>query len=176
MSRLARAVSFGGAAKIPLLTLALGASAPGAQAAPASSPEPTPSWSATGNQSDAHFGYSVAPAGDVNGDGYADVLVGARSFDSGEQNEGRAFVYHGSPDGLSSSPDWFVEGDQVLAFLGHRVIRQNHLGDWGTHVGMLIALMFDRFEPSKIDAGEFEIADLDSFYRDAQQRYTSDEV
>jgi FG-GAP repeat/FG-GAP-like repeat len=54
----------------------------------------------TGNQADANFGVSVASAGDVNGDGYADVVVGASSFDSGELNEGAAFVYIGSSLGI----------------------------------------------------------------------------
>lgn len=63
----------------------------------------------------------------------------------------------------------------VLEFLGHDIIRQNHLGDWGTHIGMLIAHMFEEFETTKIETGEFEIADLDGFYRYAQKRYSSDE-
>ena len=36
----------------------------------------------------------MAPAGDVNGDGYADVIVGAPDYDNGQADEGRAFVYH----------------------------------------------------------------------------------
>jgi len=63
----------------------------------------------------------------------------------------------------------------VLELIGHDVVRQNHLGDWGTHIGMLIAHMFDKFTSSKMESGEFEIADLDAFYRDAQKRYTGDE-
>ena len=51
----------------------------------------------------------------------------------------------------------------VLEFLGHDVIRQNHLGDWGTHVGMLIAHMFETFNEAKVKSGDFEIADLDAF-------------
>ena len=62
----------------------------------------------------------------------------------------------------------------VLEFLGHEVIRQNHLGDWGTHIGMLLAHMFETFDRSTIESGGFRIADLDSFYRDAQGRYSSD--
>ena len=50
------------------------------------------------------FGVSVGTAGDVNGDGYGDVIVGAPRYDNGETNEGRAFVYHGSATGLSASP------------------------------------------------------------------------
>ena len=40
-----------------------------------------------------------ATAGDVNGDGYADVIVGAPGYDNGQTDEGRAFVYHGSASG-----------------------------------------------------------------------------
>jgi FG-GAP-like repeat/FG-GAP repeat len=46
------------------------------------------------------FGCSVATAGDVNGDGYSDVIVGARNATNGQANEGLAYVYHGSMTGL----------------------------------------------------------------------------
>lgn len=39
------------------------------------------------------FGLSVGTAGDVNGDGYSDVIVGAHRYDNGQTDEGRAFVY-----------------------------------------------------------------------------------
>ena len=42
----------------------------------------------------------MGTAGDVNGDGYADVIVGARYYDNGQTDEGRAYVYHGSATGL----------------------------------------------------------------------------
>jgi hypothetical protein len=77
-----------------------------------------PSWKAQGDQQDAQFGVSVATAGDVNGDGYADVVVGADRYDNGQFNEGRAFVYHGSASGLSITPDWTAESDQVSARFG----------------------------------------------------------
>ena len=44
----------------------------------------------------------MATAGDVNGDGFSDVIVGAYSYDNGETDEGRAFVYHGSAAGLAT--------------------------------------------------------------------------
>ena len=44
----------------------------------------TPDWTAQGNQTTAYFGYSVGTAGDVNGDGYSDVIVGAYLYDQGQ--------------------------------------------------------------------------------------------
>src|SRR6185503_15215080 len=51
----------------------------------------------TGAASDDQFGYSVSTAGEVNGDGYADVIVGAVRNDAGGVDAGRAYVYHGGP-------------------------------------------------------------------------------
>jgi len=56
---------------------------------------------------------------------------------------------------------------RVLEFLGDTVIRQNHVGDWGTQFGMLLAYM----EQQKADVGEKQLADLEEFYRAAKQRF-----
>ncbi len=79
---------------------------------------PIPDWTAEGDQTSAQFGYSVSSAGDVNGDGFADVLVGAIFYDNGQIDEGRAYLYYGSASGLSTAPDWTAEGDQAYAHLG----------------------------------------------------------
>jgi hypothetical protein len=78
----------------------------------------SPAWTAEGDQASAYFGYSVATAGDVNGDGYSDVLVGTPYYDNGETDEGRAWVYHGGPAGLAATPAWTAESDQVEARFG----------------------------------------------------------
>jgi FG-GAP repeat protein len=78
-------------------------------------------WRAQGDQASANFGRSAASAGDVNGDGYDDVIVGAWFYDNGQTDEGRAFVYHGSAAGLSTTPDWTVESDQAGAYFGYSV-------------------------------------------------------
>ena len=52
------------------------------------------------NQASA-LGGSVASAGDVNGDGYADVIVGANGYDAGQNDEGAAFVFLGSASGIA---------------------------------------------------------------------------
>lgn len=55
---------------------------------------------------------------------------------------------------------------RVLEHLGHEVVRQNHVGDWGTQFGMLLAYL----EEQSVDA-EAELADLENFYRQAKQRF-----
>jgi hypothetical protein len=81
----------------------------------------TPSWTGTIDRSGAGFGYSVSTAGDVDGDGFGDVIVGAPFSSNGQGNEGEAFVYLGSPSGLSIVPVWTTEGNQGGAFLGNAV-------------------------------------------------------
>ena len=81
----------------------------------------TADWTAEGDQAGAHFGDSVGTAGDVNGDGYADIIIGAYGYDSPEENEGRAFVYHGSPAGPSLTADWTAESNQLDALFGSSV-------------------------------------------------------
>jgi CSLREA domain-containing protein len=69
-----------------------------------------PGWTASGENDGDRFGVSVASAGDVNGDGYADAIVGARSYGSGQ---GRAYVYHGSSTGLVATPALTLTGENV---------------------------------------------------------------
>ncbi len=73
---------------------------------------PTPNWSAESNVAGANFGYSASTAGDANGDGYADVIIGAPGYGNGEANEGRAYLYLGSPTGLAATPAWTWESNQ----------------------------------------------------------------
>ncbi len=81
----------------------------------------TPSWTKEANQTSANFGSSVGTAGDVNGDGYADIIVGAYLWTNGQSNEGGAWVYHGSSAGVISAPKWHDEGDQASAHFGTSV-------------------------------------------------------
>lgn len=81
----------------------------------------TPSWTAIGAQLGTQFGFSVASAGDVNGDGYDDIIVGDKSYSGGQSKEGRAYVYHGSATGLASAAAWTAESNQAQAYLGYSV-------------------------------------------------------
>jgi hypothetical protein len=75
-------------------------------------------WRAESNNFAGYFGGSVSGAGDVNGDGYGDVAVGASSYTNGEISEGRAYVYLGSAFGLEATAAWTEESNQANAAFG----------------------------------------------------------
>lgn len=69
-----------------------------------------------------------------------------------------------------------IIGDAVakcLEFLGHKVIRQNHMGDWGTQFGMLLAHLQDKLAQNQV--AETALSDLEDFYREAKVRFDNEE-
>ena len=71
----------------------------------------------TGEASGDWFGYSVSGAGDVNNDGYADLIIGAHMNDEGGNNAGRAYVF----SGFDGDTLHFFTGEASSAFLGYSV-------------------------------------------------------
>ena len=70
-----------------------------------------------------------------------------------------------------------IIGDAVvraLEFRGDEVVRQNHMGDWGTQFGMLIAHLEDQINQG-VDLESVALADLETFYRDAKKRFDDEE-
>ncbi len=69
-----------------------------------------------------------------------------------------------------------IIGDAVvktLEFMGHKVLRQNHMGDWGTQFGMLLAHLSDKLEANQV--AETALSDLEVFYREAKVRFDEEE-
>ena len=69
-----------------------------------------------------------------------------------------------------------IIGDAVvklLEFLGHKVIRQNHMGDWGTQFGMLLAHLSDKLSHNEV--AETALSDLEDFYREAKVRFDEED-
>ncbi|HHN93476.1 MAG TPA: hypothetical protein ENK17_01790, partial [Anaerolineae bacterium] len=76
-----------------------------------------PAWTAVGEHPGDRFGCSVAAAGDVNGDGYGDVIIGARDYDDdATASPGKAYVYYGNATGLSTNWDWAATGSSNSDF------------------------------------------------------------
>jgi arginyl-tRNA synthetase len=69
-----------------------------------------------------------------------------------------------------------IIGDAVvraLEFRGDKVIRQNHMGDWGTQFGMLLAHLSDKLNANEV--AETALSDLENFYREAKIRFDNEE-
>ncbi len=74
------------------------------------------SWA--GPVHEARFGSAVSAAGDINGDGIPDLIVGSSHMANGDEKEGHALVWYGNPAGLSSAPEWKAEGNEVSGHFG----------------------------------------------------------
>ncbi len=81
----------------------------------------TTSWTAVGSMAVEYLGSCVAAAGDVNGDGYGDVLVGAYGYTNSQSEEGRAYLYYGSAGGLTAAAAWTYENNVATSVLGRNL-------------------------------------------------------
>ena len=86
----------------------------------------TPDWIYTGEQTNEEIGggYSVAGAGDINNDGYDDILIGGSNYTGDQFEEGRVMAFYGGPSGLGTSernPDWEIDGQMRESELGWTV-------------------------------------------------------
>ncbi|MBI5486038.1 MAG: FG-GAP repeat protein [Deltaproteobacteria bacterium] len=104
---------------------------------------PMSSLDCPGNQAGAAFGTALA-SGDVNGDGWLDLVVGAPAYDGPNTDEGRAWVYLGTASGLPSSPSITLNcpEDQARAAFGAGAALADVDGDGFADV-LLGAILFD---------------------------------
>ncbi|MBE0369465.1 arginine--tRNA ligase [Pseudoalteromonas aurantia] len=115
----------------------------------------------------------------------------SKSLEAANQDDKLAVAEHSQPQKVVvdfSSPNLAKEmhvghlrstiiGDSVvraLEFRGDTVVRQNHMGDWGTQFGMLIAHLEDLLNQG-VDLESVALADLETFYRDAKKRFDDEE-
>jgi hypothetical protein len=117
----------------------------------ASGLSPSHSWAASGGQDYAHFGSSVASAGDLNGDGYDEIITGTPDFDNdvGQLDEGAAFVYFGDQQGLSSIHRWVVYSGQPNSGFGISVASAGDLDQDGFDEVIVGAHNYSGDQPSE---------------------------
>jgi hypothetical protein len=108
--------------------------------------EATPSWAEAGEVAGDNFGISVATAGDVNGDGYADVMIGANGNDEAGTEAGKAYVYLGgapTASGLPVSPSWTDVGEAAEIQFGFSVATAGDVNGDGYSDAIVGAWRFD---------------------------------
>jgi hypothetical protein len=82
-----------------------------------------------GQMSGDRFGFALA-AGDINNDGYTDVLIGAPGYQGeGMPDTGAVFLFYGGPDGLNTEPAWIVESFEAGMQLGYALAVGDFNGD-----------------------------------------------
>lgn len=87
----------------------------------------TPTWSRDGDLAYGHFGWSVATAGDVEGNGWDDIIVGAPHYDSGSYTDnGKVYVFFGNTNGISST-NWSATGYQSYSHFGYAVAGMDNI-------------------------------------------------
>ncbi|MCI0584218.1 MAG: integrin alpha, partial [Chloroflexi bacterium] len=105
----------------------------------------------TSDQADAELGRSVAGAGDVNGDGFGDIVVGAKGYDAGDEDEGLALIYlggaAGTGDGDPSTADTRLEGNQQSAEFGGTVASAGDVNGDGFADLIVAGLNYDAGQP-----------------------------
>jgi hypothetical protein len=85
---------------------------------------PSMTFTSPSFQVDGLFGWNVACAGDVNSDGYEDIMIGMVNYYPNDAlcpncyDEGAEYVYYGSPTGPKSTPDWMARGNSPWGFMG----------------------------------------------------------
>jgi hypothetical protein len=89
------------------------------------------SWTAAGEGIDNRFGHSVSSAGDVNNDGYSDVIVGANHNSLNGVYAGKAYLYLGGPIGPSATPSWTKLGEAAGSEFGASVATAGDVNEDG---------------------------------------------
>lgn len=90
-----------------------------------------PAWTFTGPAADAGFGYGLADLGDLDKDGREELGVGAPGLHEGGSWRGRAYIFHGTTNGLSRKPHWTVDGDVPDCGFGHALANVGDLNGDG---------------------------------------------
>lgn len=97
------------------------------------------------------FAHAVSEAGDVNGDGFADIIIGDYSYDNIETDEGAAFIFLGSATGISNTPANILEINQASAYFGYTVSTAGDVNNDGYDDIIVGATLYDNGET---DEGE----------------------
>ncbi len=115
----------------------------------ASGLSPLAAWTLPSDNQDATVGRAVGSAGDVNNDGYDDLLIGVPYATNPELDEGQARLFLGSPAGLAVEPSWTAEPDLEAAFFGDAVASAGDVNGDGRDDVVIGSSLYSRDEPDE---------------------------
>ena len=105
-----------------------------------------PDWTYECNLAASSCGYALASAGDINGDGYDDIIVGTPHYDSPLTNEGAALIFLGSATGPSLTANYILEQNQAEAWFGVSVAAAGDVNQDGYADMIVGASLYDQDE------------------------------
>ena len=109
-------------------------------------------WAPVGTQLEGDYGNAAAPAGDVDGDGYGDVIVGAHLENGAFTDEGGAYLYRGHPDGTRTTHAWLWRPGQAGALGGDMVASAGDVNRDGYADVLVSVPLWDT--PTQMNAGK----------------------
>jgi hypothetical protein len=107
-------------------------------------------WVSEGNLAGANYGIAVSGMGDLNGDSFNDLLIGANGYSNGQANEGKVYLFYGDGTGFHNTPDWELESNEAYANFGYAICAAGDMRDNGSKSFLIGAPHHDQNDEGQV--------------------------